>query len=79
MIFAFETKVGSLQDWEDEFHTGVSDLQWKQLDKGMSQMLRGPNDTSTYDIEGRQAIQARISNGFRLFGKYYENLWDWLV
>ncbi len=36
MIFAFETKVGSLQDWEDEFHTGVSDLQWKQLDKGMS-------------------------------------------
>jgi len=20
--------------------------------------------------------QERISNGFRLFGKYYENLWD---
>lgn len=24
----------------------------------------------------RKAIQDRISNGFRLFGKYYEGLWD---
>lgn len=24
----------------------------------------------------REAVQARMSNGFRLFGKYYENLWD---
>lgn len=23
-----------------------------------------------------KAVQARMSNGFRLFGKYYENLWD---
>jgi hypothetical protein len=76
MIFAFETKAGSLQDWEDQFHTGVSDIQWKKLDSGHSEMLRGPNDTSKYDMEGRQAYQARISNGFRLFGKYYENLWD---
>jgi len=21
-------------------------------------------------------LQKRVSNGFRLFGKYYENLWD---
>jgi hypothetical protein len=76
MIFAFETKAGSLQDWEDQFHTGVSDIQWKTLENGNSEMLRGPNDTSTYDYEGRQAYQDRISNGFRLFGKYYENLWD---
>jgi hypothetical protein len=76
MIFAFETKAGSLQDWEDEFHKGVIDIQWKQEENGMSRMLKGPNDTSTYDIEGRQAYQARITNGFRLFGKYYENLWD---
>ena len=24
----------------------------------------------------REAAQARMSNGFRLFGKYYESLWD---
>jgi hypothetical protein len=26
--------------------------------------------------ESREKNQARITNGFRLFGKYYENLWD---
>jgi len=26
--------------------------------------------------KNREAAQARMSNGFRLFGKYYENLWD---
>jgi len=29
-----------------------------------------------WDMEGMKAEQERISNGFRLFGKYYENLWD---
>jgi len=32
-----------------------------------------------FDVEERDAMNAeqeRISNGFRLFGKYYENLWD---
>lgn len=28
------------------------------------------------DKEGMRAEQERISNGFRLFGKYYEALWD---
>jgi hypothetical protein len=28
------------------------------------------------DWEARDVYQARITNGFRLFGKYYESLWD---
>ena len=28
------------------------------------------------DREGMEKEQERISNGFRLFGKYYESLWD---
>lgn len=28
------------------------------------------------DREGMDAHQKRMSNGFRLFGKYYESLWD---
>ena len=76
MIFAFETKAGSLEDWEDQFHTGEHDIQWKKLEGGNSEMIRGPNDTSKYDMKGRKAYQKRISNGFRLFGKYFENLWD---
>ena len=39
-------------------------------------MIKGPNDTSKYDLKGAKAYQKRITNGFRLFGKYYENLWD---
>ena len=76
MIFAFETKAGSLEDWDAQFHTGVRDIQWKQIENGMSEMIRGPNDTSKYDAKGMQAYQKRISNGFRLFGRYYESLWD---
>ena len=29
-----------------------------------------------WDQEGMKAHQERMSNGFRLFGKYYESLWD---
>ena len=74
MIFAFDSKVND--GWEDQFQTGESDLQWKTLEGGMSEMIRGPNDTKVYDWEGRKAYEARIQNGFRLFGKYYQNLWD---
>ena len=74
MIFAFDSKVND--GWEDQFETGESDLQWKKLEDGMSEMVRGPNDTKVYDWEGRKKYQERISNGFRLFGKYYESLWD---
>ena len=84
MIFAFEMK--AKDDWVSEFHSGEIDLQWVPVDadgnevaKGehkYMQMKRGPNDTHVYDEEGAKKVQDRISNGFRLFGKYYEGLWD---
>lgn len=77
MIFAFESLAGGEnEDWESQFETGESDLQWKQLEDGMSQMIHGPNHTLETDWEGRKAYAERIQNGFRLFGKYYQNLWD---
>ena len=33
-------------------------------------------DYNKWDSEGAKAHQERMSNGFCLFGKYYENLWD---
>ena len=33
-------------------------------------------DYNNWDTEGMKAEQERISNGFRLFGKYFESLWD---
>jgi hypothetical protein len=77
MIFAFESKHN---DWEEQFQSGEHDTHWIELTegehKGMSEMVKGPNDTFEIDWEGRTAYQERISNGFKLFGKYYENLWD---
>jgi len=74
MIFAFDSKVND--GWEEQFETGESDLQWKKLEDGNYQMVNGPNHTREYDWEGRKKYEERISNGFRLFGKYYQNLWD---
>jgi len=33
-------------------------------------------DYNKWDTDGANAHQARMSNGFRLFGTYFENLWD---
>ena len=74
MIFAFDSKVND--GWEEQFESGESDIQWKKLEDGMSQMIEGPNHTKVYDWEGRKKYEERIANGFRLFGKYYSNLWD---
>jgi hypothetical protein len=76
MIFAFETKVGVYKDWEDQFHTGTYDFAFIKQEDGNYRMTRGPNDTAHFDKEGAAEFQKRITNGFRLFGRYYEGLWD---
>jgi hypothetical protein len=76
MIFAFECKAGKHVDWEDQFHTGNPNLSWVKLEDGNYQMVKGENDTSHWDKEGHMEFHDRIRNGFRLFGKYYESLWD---
>ena len=78
MIWAFETQAGNNTDWEDQFHSGKTDIYFEDLDdgSGMSEMKRGPTDTHKFDREGHREYSARIENGFRLFGKYYRGLWD---
>lgn len=78
MIFAFESlEGGANQDWEDQFTTGEYDFRFKKIDEdGTSQLVHGPNHTADTDWEGRKAYAERVQNGFRLFGKYYQNLWD---
>ena len=76
MIFAFNSK---LEDWEDQFHSGEHDILWEPVEHNgekMFEMQKGPNDTHEWDHEGQQSYQDRINNGFRLFGKYYNALWD---
>ena len=74
---------------EDQFHSGKIDIQWKKVDKTgnplpdnhegndyLCEMVKGPDDTHTFDHEGYKKWNERKANGFRLFGKYYQALWD---
>lgn len=76
MIFAFNTEAGDNVDWEDEFSSGDHDIVWVDAENGMKQMTHGPNNTYKYDKKGADIVANRIQNGFRLFGKYYQNLWS---
>ena len=78
MIFAHQSKLDD--DWQDQFYTGVADyihveVQDEKYGK-LYQMKEGPNHTHKIDWDGMHAYEARIRNGFRLFGKYYQGLWD---
>jgi len=84
MIFAFNCKIDD--SWEEAFREG--ELDWisvpvdvhgNEVPKGEHkywQMKDGPKNTYKCDYEGMRVVEARIQNGFRLFGKYYQGLWD---
>lgn len=84
MIFAFKMQN---EDWESQFYSGEYDKISVPLDKDQNEVENkddavfyriesGPNDTFEVDREGMEVMRKRIQNGLRLFGKYYENLWD---
>jgi hypothetical protein len=78
MIFAHQSKLDD--DWQDQFYTGVADYIHVEVPDEkygkLYQMKEGPNHTHKIDWDGMHAYEARIKNGFRLFGKYYQGLWD---
>jgi hypothetical protein len=84
MIFAFECELDD--SWEDGFRSGEHDTIWVPVDNEgnkvdkkdaeLYHMADGPNHTYKCDYEGMAVVQARINNGFQLFGKYYSALWD---
>lgn len=60
MIWSFEQKT---YDWEDQYY------EFAENHKLGDEPLR-------WEDEKMKAHQKRMTNGFRLFGKYYEGLWD---
>lgn len=84
MIFAFECELDD--SWQEEFRSGEHDTIWLPVDKDgnevpeedakLFQMADGPNNTYKCDYEAMKVVETRIQNGFRLFGKYYQGLWD---
>jgi hypothetical protein len=63
MIWSFEQK--DKDNWEEQYYRYEDD---PTAIFGMKIVWQ--------DNVGRQAHQERMSNGFRLFGRFYENLWD---
>lgn len=61
MIFAFECKSGDFQIWEDEMIDEIRDKDGKRDEVAYARFIKKSE---------------RIQNGFRLFGAYYEGLWD---
>jgi len=78
MIQAFECK--NNENWEEQYSTGESDYQFVKEPHAtfgtVSRMKEGPNHTRKTDWDALKAHEARNKNGYRLFGKYYEALWD---
>lgn len=63
MLWAFEQK--KRNDWESDYYEYEDD---PSAMLGLKLVWE--------DREGQKAHQHRMSNGFRLFGKYYEALWN---
>jgi hypothetical protein len=63
MIWAFEQKCRD--DWESDYYEYEDDNTERF---GLKLVWE--------DRAGAKAHQERMTNGFMLFGKYYENLWD---
>ena len=81
MIWAFAQQLDD--DADSAFYSGEHDFDFVDVtpeetdpEKKAYEMRRGPNDTFSFDREGYDVWAARKRNGFRLFGKYYESLWD---
>jgi hypothetical protein len=84
MIQAFECKVDN--DWDDQYLSGVHDTLMVPVDKlgnevpqkeaAFFRMKDGPNNTYKCDYDALGVHAARNTNGYRLFGKYYEGLWN---
>jgi hypothetical protein len=65
MIWAFKQKCRD--NWEDDYYGDYVEDQKNGSMVGSFKWI---------DHEGLKTHQERMTNGFRLFGKYFENLWD---
>ena len=76
MIQAFECKFDD--SWEEQYFTGECDYIFvkDESDSNTSRMVEGPKHTRKTDWDAFHAHVERNRNGYRLFGKYYEGLWD---
>tara|TARA_R110000744_G_scaffold218899_1_gene337708 strand:- start:5700 stop:6215 length:516 start_codon:yes stop_codon:yes gene_type:complete len=71
MIWAFNEKCRD--NWEADFYE-YKNISKEEATDGTERLFG--MKLIWEDKKGRKAHAARMANGFALFGKYYENLWD---
>jgi len=76
MIWAFEQLVDD--DWESQYWIKSPEIDFTKHaeDEGKEVTPVRWKVHGECDWEGREKHQERINNGLRLFGKYYQTLWD---
>lgn len=78
MIFSFESLLDD--SWENKFYHGtptyVSELLYTDDCDNKFSTVNQVNPDYWVDYEGIKQYNDRINNGLRLFGKYYQHLWD---
>ena len=74
MIWAFEQKTRAW--WEEDYIIEHAEFEFSSEpdENGNREFIL--TKEGKYDREGERAHQERMNNGFRLFGKYYEALWN---
>lgn len=79
MIWAFEKELDD--DWESQFRHGELKIDWELVsgeedDENALYKMNTVDNGYWVDYNKIKEYNIRIDNGFRLFGKYYRNLWD---
>lgn len=73
MIWAFEKHTD--QEYDTKFYSGETDMKTVKVEGTEYHTIEyGPNHTFKIDLESRDAMNARMANGRRLFAKYYNSL-----
>jgi hypothetical protein len=77
MIWAFE-QIQPDYDWEKQYWIVQPEIDFTkhEEDEGKTVTPVRWKVEGQCDWDGRMAHQARITNGLRLFGKYFQGLWD---
>lgn len=74
MIWTFEQELDD--NAKDKFFHGDPKIVWEDIEGTELTEMKQTNPDYWVDHDGLKQYENRIQNGFRLFGKYYQSLWD---
>ena len=74
MIWSFEQVLDD--NWEDQYWIEKPKIDWEAMNNDAVSQELVWKKRGVCDWDAREKHQERINEGLRLFGEYYEDLWD---